>query len=118
MRFKEEITILREEQRRVLVCLEKNALIWEARAATAKDCVDDPLLLDGLAAYAAKQAALQKAWASHFSQLWKPATSHQERTADDGRELDQESCIRYSFGGDGSDDEVGHGGMDSDPDSD
>lgn len=76
MRFKEEIVFLREEQRRVLVSLEKNALIWEARALTAKDREGGPLLQDGLAAYAAEQAALQRTWAAHFMQLWNLMRSH------------------------------------------
>ena len=68
LRYRENVKILLEEQRRTLVSLEKNAIIWETRA---RDYVhDDHILWQGAAAYASKQAAIQRLLADKFRALW------------------------------------------------
>lgn len=68
LRYRENIKILLEEQRRTLVSLEKNAVIWETRATNYVH--GDPILRQGAAAYASKQAAIQRLLANKFRALW------------------------------------------------
>jgi hypothetical protein len=67
-RWAEEVSILREEMRRVLVFLEHNALQWENRATARQD--DSPELAEGLQAYAHRQAGILRSRANLFAVLW------------------------------------------------
>lgn len=108
---------LREEQRRVLESLEKNAVAWDERRTSVESRTECSMLRDGLSAYAAEQAELQRRWATHFSSLWQLGVVPAEREADDGRELDLDSCVQFSFVGDDSGDE-GRAGGNADSDDD
>ena len=69
MRFTEEVQMLREEQRRVLVSLEQEATMWERRAvlAVAKECL---VTRQGAVAYAMRQCALRRKLATCFRSCW------------------------------------------------
>ena len=56
--------------RRTLVFLEHQAQVWEARAGDRGDCTQE--LLEGLVAYAKKQAAWNRALAEKFKGKWRP----------------------------------------------
>ncbi|KAI0070972.1 hypothetical protein K474DRAFT_1561156, partial [Panus rudis PR-1116 ss-1] len=58
-RWTEEVLLVQEEQRRVLVSLEKTALEWEAKQAFALT-VSCPVQQQGLRAYAARQAFMRR----------------------------------------------------------
>ncbi|KAJ3996214.1 hypothetical protein F5050DRAFT_1536209, partial [Lentinula boryana] len=72
-RWMEEVGLLEEEKRRVLVSLEYHAKEWEGRAT-----YDGPLSagkdtahMEGVRAYALSQAAVFRALAKRFVGLWK-----------------------------------------------
>lgn len=68
-RATEEVLLVCEEMRRVLLFLEWSAVQWEIRTSARGDSVS--LELDeGLKAYAVEQAALQRTLASIFKALW------------------------------------------------
>ena len=69
MRFGEEVQLLQEEQRRVLVSLERDALEWERRIVLAeqKECV---VLQQGVVAYAARQRDLLRGLQTRFRRMW------------------------------------------------
>lgn len=61
--------LLKEEMRRTLVTLRAKALWWEER----KFCYSGPdsALAEGIAAYAASQALLQRQIADRFERMWR-----------------------------------------------
>ena len=67
-RATEEVLLVCEEMRRVLLFLEWSAVQWELRA-NARDHIDLELN-EGLVAYATEQADLQRTLASNFKTLW------------------------------------------------
>ncbi|KAI0772180.1 hypothetical protein BC629DRAFT_1595397 [Irpex lacteus] len=68
-RFAEEVQILQEEQRRVLVSLSQMAATWQARAEQAAT-KESPILRQGAIAYAARQQDLYQRLRTQFSQMW------------------------------------------------
>ena len=97
-RCREEILLLREEMRRVLVFLEWKSSWWLDRMNLRVDIASD--LAEGLQAYAQAQGDLQRALKEHFCAIWRsPLTD-----SDDISELD----------GDGEDN--GHADDDDDDD--
>ncbi|KAJ3734620.1 hypothetical protein DFJ43DRAFT_1137439 [Lentinula guzmanii] len=87
-RWMEEVGLLEEEKRRVLVSLEYHAKEWEGRAT-----YDDPLSagkdtthMEGVRAYALSQAAVFRALAKRFVGLWKGVGVDVE--GDEAREMD------------------------------
>ncbi|KAJ3979297.1 hypothetical protein F5890DRAFT_1378084, partial [Lentinula detonsa] len=72
-RWMEEVGLLEEEKRRVLVSLEYHAKEWEGQAtydgplSAGKDTVH----MEGVRAYALSQAAVFRALAKRFVGLWK-----------------------------------------------
>ncbi|GJF00735.1 CxC2 domain-containing protein [Phanerochaete sordida] len=109
LRYKEEVVLVKEEQRRTVVTLNVEAAEWDRRAhLRVATC---PILQQGLAAYAAEQAALLRGLGSWFQQMWQAqASSGQANPRDEGREIEVEGgTVLYSFGGDDSGDEgAGH----------
>ncbi|PPR05742.1 hypothetical protein CVT26_008495 [Gymnopilus dilepis] len=68
-RAREEVKLLREEMRRVLVYLE-----WKANWWKSKECarhVEDIVLAEGLRSYCVDQATRQLALRESFQELWK-----------------------------------------------
>ena len=63
--------MLQEEQRRVLISLEKTAEVWDTKANKMPH-TDDPYI-EGLRAYAAKQATIQRGLKAKFSAMWDKA---------------------------------------------
>lgn len=107
-RYKEEVVVVKDEQRRTLVALEKYALQWEERGSTGSARTASEELREGIVAYAAEQAALHRALASKFRELWKArvvAVQPADET-DEGMEADDNlNDIRYTFAGNDSDGE-------------
>ncbi|PPQ82081.1 hypothetical protein CVT26_003681 [Gymnopilus dilepis] len=113
-RATEEVALLREEMRRVLVYLEWRAAWWTSRKAARS--VQDVVLAEGLSSYCTDQAALQERLKASFQEIWKmPITdvlpaddpdeyeSDEEKTREDGSgEGNVGGCRRD---GDRSDDE-------------
>ena len=82
-RYREQALIVQEEKRRVLESLEHDARVWDSRMA-ANIPADTPLM-EGRAAYAAKQAAIRRRLKNKFSALWAATTEiADEITPDDG----------------------------------
>jgi hypothetical protein len=73
--FSEEIILVREEKRRVLVSLEKDALQWDERQERAQELYSNVAIRDRAAAYAAEQALTQRALAAKFSIQWRRSSS-------------------------------------------
>jgi hypothetical protein len=68
-RWAEEISLLQEEMRRVLVYCEKHAVWWDNRSSsrTNQTFLD---LQDGTRAYALKQASILRNRAKVFAKMW------------------------------------------------
>lgn len=93
-RWEEEVQLLLEEQRRVLVTLEYEARGWEERANRRSQGAIDDLemeeeLAEGLRAFAYKKARMYRMLADQFRTLWGTTTSS-PATADPGTELDED----------------------------
>ncbi|KAF7796504.1 hypothetical protein EIP86_007682 [Pleurotus ostreatoroseus] len=130
-RFKEEELFLREEQRRVLVSLEQNALVWDRRQGLCIAKASDAAM-QGAASYAAEQASLQRAIAARFKMIWAEAVQDDEEAAevvthatkvtqDDTEEAsNNEGELEYLFSEDEDDQSEGGfgGGGDGDDDDD
>ena len=69
MRYREQVCLIQEEKRRVLVSLERTALLWDARAIVGESPEQQ-----GLTAYAAKQAAVHRRLKAKFTTQWSAAT--------------------------------------------
>ncbi|KAF7798643.1 hypothetical protein EIP86_009867 [Pleurotus ostreatoroseus] len=72
-RWSEQVALLREEQRRTLVSLEQVALEWDRRVQKYSDAED--AYSQGLSAYAAEQAAVQRGLKAKYSALWSCAVT-------------------------------------------
>lgn len=68
-RWDEEVRLLLEEMRRVLVTLRAKAEWWEQRRYSYSG--SDTALAEGIAAYASGQAQLQRNLANRFENMWK-----------------------------------------------
>ena len=77
-RCKEEVLLLREEMRRVLVFLEWKSKWWLQRQSLREGVARE--LGEGLMAYALEQANVQECLASHFQEIWRGSLN--DRTAD------------------------------------
>jgi hypothetical protein len=95
-RWTEEVQLLQEEMRRVLAFCEYHASWWDKRVSLrGGDIFDD--LRDGIRAYAAKQASIQRSRAKEFAKLWASTA-----TAIEADPLSDAEC---GPGGDASDDD-------------
>ncbi|KAF9031480.1 hypothetical protein BJ165DRAFT_1518939 [Panaeolus papilionaceus] len=70
LRAREEVLLLKEEMRRVLLYLEWRAKKW-ASDARLRDLLVDSALREGLNAYASQRAIHQQALATQFKGLWQ-----------------------------------------------
>ncbi|KAF7792933.1 hypothetical protein EIP86_004036 [Pleurotus ostreatoroseus] len=85
-RIQEEVKLLAEERRRILVSLEKSALDWDRREGESAERSDCPITQQGLAAYAAKQAKILRALAAKFQILWTTSEGADHDTKDSADE--------------------------------
>ncbi|TFK59627.1 hypothetical protein BDN72DRAFT_780475, partial [Pluteus cervinus] len=69
-RWQEEVLLLQEEMRRVLMFLENEGQTWKSRAEFSKQEVDE-LTKEGLSAYAHPQSKLRQELKTHFEEMWK-----------------------------------------------
>ncbi|KAG6914287.1 hypothetical protein DXG01_001266 [Tephrocybe rancida] len=69
-RWREEVILLDEEMRRVLVYTEWRASWWDEQASC--NPTESPSLLEGLQAYAAEQAAIERSWLVSWAPKWAP----------------------------------------------
>jgi hypothetical protein len=74
--------LLREEMRRVRQFLEWKAMWWESRADGWSGL--DPIITEGICAYAHRQAKMQRALRSRFTQLWEAPLNLPSRSEDTG----------------------------------
>lgn len=90
LRWREEVLLLKEEMRRVIVYFEYKASWWVERN-NAEGREASPALAEGLYAYAAGQAQLQRDLASTFSKKWAPVLAGEVGNEDaEGVESDDE----------------------------
>jgi hypothetical protein len=76
LRWGEDVKLIDEEMRRVLVSLDWKAAWWIDRGTACKGL--DPPMTEGLVAYAAKQAQVQRDLAKSFADQWYPALAGYE----------------------------------------
>lgn len=96
--------MLAEEKRRIECTLEWKAVWWEDRSV-AWDGVD-PVLLEGVQAYATEQAAVQRKLKGHFLELWeKPRRITTKRRGSEERPEDDIDPAVEVVAADGSDDD-------------
>ena len=69
-RWKEEVILLIEEMRRVIVFLDWKANWWVGQSGLRHDVSNE--VSDGLHAYAAKQAHIMHSMAMKFASMWYP----------------------------------------------
>ncbi len=74
-RWQEEVLLVKEEMRCVLAFLEWKAVWWTEEGARDLDVRPD--IADGIRAYAAKQAAINRALARSFEMRWESASKTQ-----------------------------------------
>ncbi|KAJ3713060.1 hypothetical protein C8R42DRAFT_593680 [Lentinula raphanica] len=107
MRWKEEVCLLVEEKRRVLVTLEHNAKEWEGRATYDGQLSDgkDAAHKEGARAYALSQAAVFRSLARSFVSLWQEVNVDFEGSDEagdmDGASKDEEEEDAEVLGVDG-----------------
>jgi hypothetical protein len=76
MRWSEEVLLVQEEMRRVLEYMSWFANWWTSHTAVpSSSMAHDPYLMEGLTAYAAKQADLRLSLRNHFEMLWQDVES-------------------------------------------
>ncbi|TFK58315.1 hypothetical protein BDN72DRAFT_782249 [Pluteus cervinus] len=68
-RWKEEVLLLQEEMRRVLMFFESEAETWKSRTEVSRANLDE-VGFEGFSAYALQQAALRFELKCHFETLW------------------------------------------------
>ncbi|TFK60098.1 hypothetical protein BDN72DRAFT_779845 [Pluteus cervinus] len=68
-RWQEEILLLQEEMKRVLLFLENEATTWKSRAAFQQE--ERSTRSEGMHAYAFQQAMLREELKAHFQTMWK-----------------------------------------------
>lgn len=76
-RWHEEVQLVREEMRRVLAFLEWKAVWWAKEGGRNLDVRPD--IADGIRAYAAKQAHINRALARSFKMQWESAGRDREQ---------------------------------------
>ncbi|KAF7795842.1 hypothetical protein EIP86_007009 [Pleurotus ostreatoroseus] len=81
-RWSEQVALLEEEQRRTLVSLEGVALEWDRRMLKYSGAED--AYSQGLAAYAAEQAAVQRGLKAKYRALWSCAVPDNECAVQEG----------------------------------
>jgi hypothetical protein len=69
----EEVLLVKEEMRRVIVTLEYRAKLWDARLTMRLTDIS-PGLSEGVRAYATKQARILRRRATFFTNLWAAPT--------------------------------------------
>ena len=69
-RWQEEVLLLQEEMRRVLMFLESEAQTWKVRIQFSKQGIDEPTQ-EGLSAYAHEQSAVRQELKAYFEDMWK-----------------------------------------------
>jgi hypothetical protein len=67
-RWREEIELLQEEKRRILAFMSWQADMWISHKHRRLHVADE--VLEGLTAYADRQASLRRRLGSHFNSLW------------------------------------------------
>ncbi|KAJ7033272.1 hypothetical protein C8F04DRAFT_1396133 [Mycena alexandri] len=70
-RWTEEVNLLEEEMRRILVFLEWRATWWRGLKDGRPEVVDDGVLSEGFNAYAERQAVIQEMMKTRFEDNWK-----------------------------------------------
>lgn len=73
MRWAEEVELLHEEMGRVLRFFRWQATWWDEQGHRRVE--EDAGCLEGIRAYAAKQAKIRRAFIDHFQTLWSPFLS-------------------------------------------
>lgn len=69
-RWEEEVLLVREEMRQVIIFLDWKATWWHSQGSRRSDVRDD--IKAGLAAYAARQAHIMQNLTETFAALWYP----------------------------------------------
>ncbi|KAJ8502454.1 hypothetical protein ONZ45_g11741 [Pleurotus djamor] len=71
LRWKEEVLLVKEEMRRVRVTFEYEGNVWRQRQSEASKITTDPVLAQGLAAYAHRQTCVREQLRSSFTAIWE-----------------------------------------------
>jgi hypothetical protein len=93
-RWNEEVQLVKEEMRRVLAFLEWKAAWWTEEGGRDLDVRPD--IADGIRAYAAKQAHINRALACSFKTRWESAFETQGRDHGQGHEQDEADAGKYT----------------------
>jgi hypothetical protein len=79
-RWREEVLLVTEEMRRVLYFLQWKAQWWSSQSALRLDA--PTRVQQGIAAYAAKQAAISHSMAGSFATKWYPTLKKSQISVD------------------------------------
>lgn len=85
LRFREHIEFLKEEKRRVLISLEAEASIWDRRER--EGLIEDTIMGQGRAAYAARQASIRRELLKVFGAIWSKFPTVSTTDSDNGDSL-------------------------------
>ncbi|KAF9550947.1 hypothetical protein CPC08DRAFT_738337 [Agrocybe pediades] len=87
-RAREEVLLLKEEMRRMLLFLEWKAAWWDQQLTSRQ--VNSKELAEGLQAYTNSQACLQRALLAEFRKLWKAPLDEEENGDEDENASDDD----------------------------
>ncbi|KAK7025333.1 hypothetical protein VNI00_016115 [Paramarasmius palmivorus] len=93
-RWKEEVHLVEEEMRRVLVSLEWNAKRWDRRA---QDMGFTGIHAEGVSSYAHRQAALFHRLKGSFARLWKQDGDHNLEREDEQGDKEEAANIEDGY---------------------
>ena len=85
-RWNEEVQLVKEEMRRVLAFLNWKAVWWTEEGG--RDLGVRPDIADGIRAYAAKQASINRKLAHSFKKRWESEAETRDRDREQGHEQD------------------------------
>ncbi|KAN0109688.1 hypothetical protein V8E52_009034 [Russula decolorans] len=88
-RWNEEVQLVKEEMRRVLAFLEWKVVWWTEEGGGKLGVTPD--IADGIRAYAAKQASINRKLAQSFEMHWKSGVKTQDRDRDREQDLEQDN---------------------------
>ena len=99
LRYHEELCLIQEEKRRILVSFEATAQLWERREADALTSTDGcQIYQHGLAAYAAKQARIRRGLAQKFTAIWNTPLPTPKGNSTDAEVADTDGTLLITLG--------------------
>ena len=99
-RWREEVMILREEMRRVLVSLRSSSDMWTARGTPS--CLlllsNDPIVREGITAYADHQSHIFASLRGRFDSIWRGLEKGDKQATESVSVMSEEALLQLQGG--------------------